>query len=216
MQFHKFKLLFFKNAKSSLRSGSDLFWEFFLPAAMACLLLWIRGLASTEIIDEPTVYEPYDLDMWPAGLEPPYLDQNGKSEFILAYYPENQNTSQIMNNVVGRLLDSVSLYTKQKQFIDQGMKLLSDSDFETIKKYTDKVKIFGNFTTKFQAEYQSNPAKFIDKYIKPEIEGFLWNPCLRQTIFNAIEKLTSEVVCDLGPRIDLGSYTKHLIEKLYY
>jgi len=153
--------------------------------------------------------------MWPAGLEPPYLDRDGKSEFILAYYPEDENTTEIMNNVVSKLLGSVAGYTKQKQFIDQGLKFLTDSDFETIKKFTDKVKIFGNFTTKFQAEYQSNPEKFIDKYIKPEVEGFLWNPCLRQTIFNAINTLTSDVICDLGPGIDIASYSKHVMKSSF-
>lgn len=211
----QFKLLFVKNVKTTLRTPWDLFWEFMLPVFMAILLLWIRGLADSENKEKPTRYDEFDIQLWPAGLEPPYKFEN-KSEFIIGYTPGNgfdggtDNPKTFVDEVIQKvditLKNSINQYSKQQKLVK---KLFENIDTYLNFELQNNTVTLPNgekfkFSDKMVEKFEKEPDKFKDM-IKTTISKKLWNPCNRVEIFKFIRKLANNFVNDLGSGESLTS-----------
>ena len=203
------------------------------------LLLWIRGLAETEIVEKPTTNDHIDISVWPPGLHPPYsenfTDEYGdeviRSEFIIAYAPENNKTKELVEQrMLDRLKVDVMRYSNEEAIIkmlvesmwtkiqemDDAKNVSSCNDLidllnesfpvPILEKDVDWCQEFNNNTDKvdnFDGDgnknvwNDDNKRLVNDNIILPEINGILWDPCKRQTIFTALYEMKNNVLCDV-------------------
>ena len=170
-QIQQFRLLFYKNFKTTLRSGSDLFWELFIPLMIVGLLLWIRGLAETEIVKEPTKTEHVDISVWPPGLHPPYkrnlsdeYEESGfkmKSEFIIAYAPKNNKTKKLIEQKMrSKLHSDIKRYSNEEEIV----KVLIHQMWNQIQKM-EQAKSVTNCTGLIDLLNKSLPVPILEKNV---------------------------------------------------
>ncbi|XP_052859969.1 phospholipid-transporting ATPase ABCA3-like [Anopheles cruzii] len=105
----KFLLLLWKNWIIQKRHYVQTAFEILIPAIACAVLIVVRGLVDADIYDEPTQWNPLEMNtvrhMMPAAnpdITPPIT-------FVLAYSPQSPLTERIMNRAVEQILEPLDL-----------------------------------------------------------------------------------------------------------